>query len=84
MTEQKPVTTKQPPQMTEQLKEDVRSIFLWAHDLYKALVIEQRLAVRLKRAADVALLTQAISNPPTKAECEALQEKINELITALK
>lgn len=31
----------------------------------------------------VATLTQTISNPPTQAQVTALQDKLNELITAL-
>lgn len=33
--------------------------------------------------AAIAHLTQAISNPPTQAEVQAIQAKINELIAAL-
>jgi hypothetical protein len=32
----------------------------------------------------VATLTQTISNPPTQAQVQAIQTKLNELITALK
>ena len=32
----------------------------------------------------VALLSQSISNPPTQAQVQAIQNKLNELITALK
>ena len=37
-----------------------------------------------KRIVAVADLTQTISNPPTQAEVQAIQNKINELLQALR
>jgi hypothetical protein len=37
-----------------------------------------------KNTDDVATLVQTISNPPTKAQVQAIQNKLNELINALK
>lgn len=37
-----------------------------------------------KRIEAVADLTQSISNPPTQAEVQAIQDKVNELLTNLR
>jgi hypothetical protein len=46
--------------------------------------LEDQLGNKADRPADVAQLTQTISNPPTQAQVQALQAKLNELIAALR
>lgn len=76
------VNSPQPTKYTENVKEDLRSIYMWAHDWFRTTVMRQRLAARLDAMAAIAQLTQIISNPPTKAQVEAIQSKINEIINA--
>jgi hypothetical protein len=46
--------------------------------------LEDQLGNKAERPVDVAQLTQTISNPPTQAQVQALQAKLNELIAVLK
>lgn len=80
VTKQSPAPTR----LTENVKEDIKGIWLWSQNFFKSVVIEQRLAARVDKVASVAPLTQEISASPTKEEVQALQDKINELITAAK
>jgi oligoendopeptidase F len=78
------ISSPQPPRYSEKVAEDLRNIYLWAHQWFKATVIEQRLASRIDKVAAITTLTQTISASPTKAEIEAIQAKINEIINASK
>ena len=45
--------------------------------------LKAELDARAMSASSVAGLTQAISNPPTQAQVQAIQAKLNELIATL-
>lgn len=76
-------TTPTPPRATGNIQADIQAIISWGYDLYRALVVEQRLADRLNAIAAIATSTTVISNPPTKANVEELQTKINAIIAAV-
>ena len=57
-------------------------LYGYIQKLYSSLVSTYRITTRLNALAVLTPLTQTISDPPTKAEVEALQAKINAIITA--
>jgi hypothetical protein len=62
--------------------ENIQALLDWTYSVYQILEAEQQILTRVNDIAAVAPLTQTISATPTKAEVEALQSKINELIAA--
>ena len=72
-----------PPRLTGNPAVDVNSLTEYTHLLFKQLVIQGRVLDRLNAAAVLVPASTTFSNPPTTAECRALAEKLNELITAL-
>jgi hypothetical protein len=64
------------------MKQDMAAIVNWGWDLYRTLVVEQRLGERLNAISSVERLTQTISDPPTKAEVENVQTAVNAIIAA--
>lgn len=76
------MTTPTPPRLTGDPSTDIASLQTWAYAMYQDLVVENRVVQRLDAIRTLPLLTQTISNPPTKAEVEAIQAKINDIIEA--
>ena len=70
------------PRLTGNPKIDNQSIMNWAQDLYRVIVVEQKIPDRLNQIATLPLITTAISNPPTQAEVEAVKTMVNAIITA--
>lgn len=73
-----------PPRLTGQNPtEDASAILSWAYQLYQVLEREQGIVSKSQRLRAVVPLTQTISASPTQDEVEAIQTKINEIITIL-
>lgn len=70
------------PRLTGNIPVDMQAIVLWASDLYKVVVVEQQIPTRLNQIANLAQLTTAISDPPTKAEVEEIRDAVNAIILA--
>lgn len=71
------------PKYSDNVPEDIRNLYRWATDWYKARVIQQRTNARIQAAADIEQLTQTISATPTQSEVQNIQNKINEMIQSL-
>lgn len=74
-----------PPRIPEAL-DDVQALASalvafqqWATQLYNSV---RPAVLRMERIAEIEPYTDAISNPPTQAEVEALQERVNLIIAA--
>lgn len=77
------MTTPTPPRLTGDPSTDIASLQTWAYALYQDLVVEQRVVQKLDAIAALGTLTQTISNPPTQAEVQAVQDKLNAIIEAV-
>lgn len=84
MAEPSNSTTPTPPRLTGNPKNDNQAIVDWAFELYKNIVIETRIVQKLNAIQSVDLLTQVIDNPPTQLQVNTMQNKINELLNAVK
>lgn len=76
-------TSPKPPAFTGTLFQDVKALSAWARDWYRIRVMSQRIAARIDAVKTVGVLSQTISNPPTQAEVQALQDKVNAIINAI-
>lgn len=76
------VASPQPPRHTGNLKEDNYNLFKWLNDWFRVRVIQQRTTARMDSIKAIEPLTQTISSSPTQAEVQAIQAKINEIISA--
>lgn len=78
----------QPPSLSGQTQQDLAAIIEWMEFVYRAVtlgdLIGQRLAERAEKFRDLAALTQAIGDPPTTAQVEAIQERLNDILATLK
>ena len=70
------------PRLTGNPRVDNNSIMNWAQDLYRVVLVEQKIPERLNQIATLAQITTTISNPPTQAQVEELKQKINAIIAA--
>lgn len=75
-------TTPTPPRLTGNTQNDLQAVVSWGYDLYRTLVVEQRLGERLNAIASLEPLALTISDPPTQAEVQAVHDKVNAIIAA--